>query len=104
MSLIKMIKPAGSSIPFRLLKEGRGGLVYFYQDSCPTRPSNPNDQTFTHQVGTYNATTSTGVYFALKLRTLRPLVRPVYEAKGIPPRAVASGLQTATDAVAAPEG
>jgi hypothetical protein len=65
MSLIKMIKPTGSPIPFRLLKEGRGGLVYFYQDSCPTRPSDPNDQTFTHQVGTYNATTSTGIYFAL---------------------------------------
>jgi hypothetical protein len=65
MSLIKMLKPTGSTIPFRLLKEGRGGLVYFYQNSCPTRPSDPNDQTFTHQVGTYNATTSTGVYFAL---------------------------------------
>jgi hypothetical protein len=65
MSLIKMIKPTGGTIPFRLLKEGRGGLVYFYQSSCPTRPSDPNDQTFTHQVGIYNATTSTGVYFAL---------------------------------------
>jgi hypothetical protein len=65
MSLIKMIKPAGGTIPFRLLKEGRGGLVYFYQNSCPTRPSDPNDQTFIYQVGTYNATTLTGVYFAL---------------------------------------
>ena len=65
MSLIKMIKPAGGTIPFRLLKEGRGGLVYFYQDSCPTTPSDPKHPTFTHQVGTYNATTSTGVYFAL---------------------------------------
>ena len=65
MSLIKMIKPAGGTIPFRLIKEGRGGLVYFYQDSCPTTPSDPKHPTFTHQVGTYNATNSTGVYFAL---------------------------------------
>lgn len=65
MSLIKMLKPAGATIPFRLLKEGRGGLIYFHQDSCPTTPPDPKHPTFTHQVGTYNATNSTGVYFAL---------------------------------------
>jgi MFS family permease len=43
-------------------------------------------------------------YFAVKLPALRKLVRPVYEQKGILPRPVASGLQTATDAVTAPEG
>lgn len=65
MILIKILRPGGRNIPFRLLKEGRGGLVYFYQNSCPTRPKEDNHPTFTYQVGMYGATNSTGVYFAL---------------------------------------
>lgn len=62
-----MLRLPGRDIskPFRLLKEGKGGLVYFYHDSCPTRPSDPYHPTFTQRAGIYGASTSTGVYFAL---------------------------------------
>lgn len=60
-----MLRPGGHNIPFRLLKEGQCGLVYFYQDSCPTRPKEDNHPTFTYQVGMYGATNYTGVYSAL---------------------------------------
>ncbi|KAM0723977.1 hypothetical protein Q7P37_000968 [Cladosporium fusiforme] len=62
-----MLKVPGRDLlnPFRVLKEGKGGLVYFYHDSCPTMPCNPNHPTFTQRAGMYGASTSTGVYFAL---------------------------------------
>ena len=41
--------------------------------------------------------------FAQKLPSLRGAVRAIYEQKGILPREVAEGLQSATDAVASPE-
>lgn len=62
-----MLRVPGRDInkPFRLLKEGKGGLVYFYHNSCPTRPFDPNHATLTKRAGMYGASTSTGVYFAL---------------------------------------
>lgn len=51
--------------PFRLLKEGRGGLVYFQHESCATMPMDPNHPSFIQRVGMYGSANSTGVYFAL---------------------------------------
>lgn len=63
MSLPKTLISSGSTIPFRLITKGRGGLLHFKRVS-PTIPSRDNPF-YTHQVGIYGATDSTGVYFAI---------------------------------------
>lgn len=65
MSLAKMLKPAGNTIPFRLLKKGRGGLLYFNHNPRTAAPMVGGDPISTHQVGVYGVTDTTGVYFAL---------------------------------------
>lgn len=57
---------------FRLIKPGRGGLLYFhdYQNSlpaCQTQPANPSHHTLIDKIGIHVLTKSqgTGVFFAL---------------------------------------
>jgi MFS family permease len=45
----------------------------------------------------------TALSFALKLPSLRQIIRPIYAKKGILPTQVAAGMETATDVVRGPE-